>query len=53
MVTGISYYVEKSFTARLITFFLYLIMLIGLIELISISMDKREKHWRKQEEIKS
>ncbi len=49
MVTGISYYVEKSFTAMLITFFLYLIMLVGVIELISISMEKKEKHWREKE----
>lgn len=49
MVTGISDYVEKSFTAKLITFFLYLIMLVGVLELISLSMEKREKHWRKQE----
>lgn len=48
MVTGISYYVEKSFTATLITFFLYVIMLVGVIELISLSAEKREKNWRKE-----
>ena len=47
MVTGITDYVEKSFTAKLITFFLYLIMLVGIIELISVAMEKKEKHWRK------
>lgn len=47
MVTGISVYVEKSKTAKLITFFLYLIILIGVIELISVAMEKKEKHWRK------
>lgn len=47
MVTGLSDYLEKSFTAKMITFFLYLIMLVGVIELISLSMERKEKHWRK------